>query len=103
MENAVATAQEVMTESSPVSSGLWGYLVSYGYRILILVAVTVFLVYALLYLRKRFPIVREFAAFLKERKLWWMMPIVIIFLLLALIIVTMESSVIAPFIYPIFG
>jgi hypothetical protein len=72
-----------------------------GYRAFLLVAAIVFLIYAFLYLRKRFSIVREFAVFLMERKLWWMMPIVIVFLLLAAIIVTMESSVLFPFLYPL--
>lgn len=74
-----------------------------GYRVFLSVAAIVFLIYAFLYLHKRFSIVREFAVFLMERKLWWMMPIVIVFLLLATIIVTMESSALAPFIYPLFG
>lgn len=73
------------------------------YKALVLVAAVLFVAYAALYLHKRFSIVREFALFLAERKLWWMAPIVIVFLLLALIVVTMESSALAPFIYPLFG
>jgi len=71
-------------------------------KILGLIALLALLVYMVYFMRKRFPIVREFMTFLRERKLWWMTPIVVIFILLAVLIVTMEGSAIAPFIYALF-
>ena len=83
-------------------SGFINYLSANWMGLLILVIVTAVLVYAGVYMRKRFPIVREFMVFLKERKLWWMTPIAVIFILLAILIVTVESSPLLPFIYALF-
>ncbi|MBM3333664.1 hypothetical protein FJY63_03290 [Candidatus Sumerlaeota bacterium] len=69
--------------------------------LLIVAAICALLVYTLIYMRKRFPIVREFMVFLKERKLWWMAPIVIVFFLLTILIVA-STSPLAPFIYALF-
>lgn len=46
-------------------------------------------------------IVAEFLEFLIESKAWWITPIVVVLLLVGLLIV-LSSSVVAPFIYPIF-
>jgi Family of unknown function (DUF5989) len=46
-------------------------------------------------------IVREFLGFLKENRNWWLVPILIILALLGFL-VTLGSSVVAPFIYPLF-
>lgn len=47
-------------------------------------------------------LIREFAAFLWERKLWWMAPIVIVLLALSALIVFTQGSSLAPFIYAVF-
>ena len=99
MANAVETAKGAVTETTQTGSGFINYLSENWMGLLILVIVTAVLVYAVIYMRKRFPIVREFMVFLKERKLWWMTPIAVIFILLAILIVTVESSPLLPFIY----
>lgn len=81
------------------SSALIHYVGGNWHNLLILAIVMFIIMYSILYMRKRFPIVREFFVFLKERRLWWMSPIVVIFVLLAVLIVTMEHSALAPFIY----
>ncbi|MBZ5509906.1 MAG: DUF5989 family protein [Acidobacteriia bacterium] len=43
----------------------------------------------------------EVFSFLRERKLWWMMPLFILLLLLGLIIVLVQSSAVAPWLYPL--
>ena len=43
----------------------------------------------------------EFCEFLLESKKWWLTPIIIVLMLVGLVIV-LSSSVVAPFIYPIF-
>ena len=50
----------------------------------------------------KLSILKEFWAFLKERKKWWLTPIVLVFLLLGLLLLTTQSSPIAPFIYTLF-
>jgi hypothetical protein len=47
-------------------------------------------------------VLKEFLAFLKERKKWWLMPIVIMLLLLGLLIFFSQGSAVAPFIYTLF-
>jgi Family of unknown function (DUF5989) len=44
---------------------------------------------------------REFFGFLQQNKKWWLLPIILVLLLLGAVIV-LSSSVIAPFIYPLF-
>ncbi len=46
-------------------------------------------------------LVAEFVDFLKESKAWWLTPIVIVLALVG-VLVLLSSSVVAPFIYPIF-
>lgn len=46
-------------------------------------------------------LVAEFIDFLKESKAWWLTPIVIVLALVG-VLVLLSSSVVAPFIYPIF-
>jgi hypothetical protein len=93
-----AAAAEPAAEGSSVLH----FLAQNWKKLLTLVIILGLIVYSIYFMRKRFPIVREFLVFLKERKLWWMTPIVVIFVLLAVVIVTMESSAIAPFIYALF-
>ena len=47
-------------------------------------------------------VLKEFWAFLVERKKWWLAPIIIVLVLLGLLIVFTESSALAPFIYTLF-
>ena len=51
---------------------------------------------------RRFSILGEFWAFMRERKKWWLGPIVVILLFLGLIVVLTEGSALAPFIYTLF-
>ena len=46
-------------------------------------------------------LIREFAAFIWQRKLWWLAPIIFVLLALGALIVFAEGSSLAPFIYPI--
>ncbi len=50
----------------------------------------------------KFKTLRSFITFLGKRKKYWLLPIVIVFLFLGILLVTAQSSVIAPFIYPLF-
>ncbi len=52
--------------------------------------------------RRRFSIVGELWAFMRERKRWWLGPLVVILLLLSLLIVFAQGSALAPFIYTLF-
>jgi competence protein ComGC len=45
---------------------------------------------------------KEFWAFLRERKKYWLIPSLIILLLLSLLIVLTQGTALAPFIYSIF-
>ncbi len=45
---------------------------------------------------------REFWAFLKQRKKYWLIPLIIILLILSLLIFLTQGSALAPFIYSIF-
>lgn len=50
----------------------------------------------------KFAIIKEFFAFLKERKKWWLAPIVLFLLLLGALLVFAKGSALAPFIYSLF-
>ncbi|MDD5594666.1 MAG: DUF5989 family protein [Candidatus Omnitrophica bacterium] len=50
----------------------------------------------------KLSIVKEFWAFLKERKKWWLAPIIIMLLILGILIFFTQSSAVAPFIYTLF-
>lgn len=45
---------------------------------------------------------KDFWAFLKERKKWWLLPIIISLLLFGLLIVLTSGSAVAPFVYTLF-
>jgi|TARA_B110000438_G_C15581508_1_gene549820 hypothetical protein len=45
---------------------------------------------------------KEFIAFLKERKKYWLFPIIIVLALFGILIVLSQGSVVAPFVYTIF-
>ncbi len=50
---------------------------------------------------RQIGLIEEFVLFLGESKKWWLTPIIVVLLLVGLLII-LSSSVIAPFIYPIF-
>jgi len=50
----------------------------------------------------KLSILKEFWAFLKERKKWWLAPIIIVLLLLGILIFFSQGSAVAPFIYTLF-
>ncbi len=45
---------------------------------------------------------RQFARFLRVRKLYWLTPIVLLLLLVGVLIVVGQSSSVSPFIYALF-
>ncbi|MEL6613301.1 MAG: DUF5989 family protein [Bacteroidota bacterium] len=47
-------------------------------------------------------VVREFWAFLRERKKFWLAPIIVVLLLLGILVVSAGGSPLAPFIYSLF-
>ncbi len=51
---------------------------------------------------KRQGILGEFVSFLLHEKKWWLIPLIIVLLLLVGLMVMLESSSLAPFIYPLF-
>jgi hypothetical protein len=50
----------------------------------------------------KFSILKEFWAFLCERKKWWLAPIVIFLVLFGALLVFAKGSALAPFIYSLF-
>ena len=46
--------------------------------------------------------IREFIAFLRQRKKFWLLPIIVLIVLLGLLLIAAENSMIAPLIYPLF-
>lgn len=47
-------------------------------------------------------LIKDFTAFMAQRKKFWLLPIVIVMLLLGALIVMAQGSALAPFIYTIF-
>ena len=47
-------------------------------------------------------ILKEFLAFLKQRKKYWLWPLFIILVLLGTLVVLVEGSALAPFLYSLF-
>lgn len=47
-------------------------------------------------------LIKDFSAFMGQRKKFWLAPIIVIMLLLGLLIVVAGGSSLAPFIYTIF-
>ena len=50
----------------------------------------------------KISILKEFWAFLKQRKKWWLTPIVVMLVLLGALIFFSQGSALAPFIYTLF-
>lgn len=46
--------------------------------------------------------IKEFIAFLKERKKFWLLPIIVIMALFGILLIAAQNSVVAPFIYTLF-
>ncbi len=78
------------------------FLLTYGWRILLLLILVGIPVYFMLHFKDRVAIIGEFMQFLKERKLLWMTPIILVFLLLSVLIIVAQKSVVLPFIYALF-
>lgn len=52
--------------------------------------------------RSQLSIASELLGYLWRRKLWWMIPVVTVLVLFGILLVFAQSSVWAPFIYPLF-
>lgn len=46
--------------------------------------------------------IKEFIAFLMQRKKFWLLPIILIMLLFGILLIATQNSVVAPFIYTLF-
>ena len=46
--------------------------------------------------------IKEFVLFLRQRKKYWLVPIIIVLVLFGLLLITVQNSVVAPFIYTLF-
>jgi hypothetical protein len=53
-------------------------------------------------LMSKFSILKEFWAFLCERKKWWLAPIVVFLMLFGALLIFAKGSALAPFIYSLF-
>ena len=51
---------------------------------------------------KQMELLKEFWAFLKERKIWWITPIVVFLMLLGALIIFTQGSAVGPFVYALF-
>lgn len=47
-------------------------------------------------------LIKDFAAFMAQRKKYWLLPVIVVMLLLGALIVLTQGSAIAPFIYTLF-
>ena len=50
----------------------------------------------------KLTVLRQFWAFLRQRKKYWLLPIVLVLVLLGLLVVSVGGSPLAPFIYALF-
>lgn len=46
--------------------------------------------------------IKEFWAYMRERKKFWLLPLMVVMLLLGLLLVFAQGSAVAPFIYTLF-
>jgi len=51
--------------------------------------------------KRRFYLIRDLWAFMKENKKWWLLPLIIMLILTGLLIILGQSTPISPFIYPL--
>jgi heme/copper-type cytochrome/quinol oxidase subunit 2 len=70
--------------------------------LIIFLAVTGALFYALYHYRERLEILKEFFEFLKRRKLWWIIPIIITLLVLSILIAVFETGALSSTMYILF-
>ena len=49
----------------------------------------------------RLQVLRELAAFLRERRLWWLLPMVLVLVVMAVLLLLAQSSAVAPLLYPL--
>ena len=47
-------------------------------------------------------VLKEFAAYFRQRKKWWLLPLIVVLVLLSAVIVFAQGSALAPFIYTLF-
>ncbi len=47
-------------------------------------------------------LIKEFFLFIKHEKKWWLVPLVLVLLVVMVLLVFVQSSPLAPFIYPLF-
>lgn len=50
----------------------------------------------------KLSIIGEFWEFVKQEKKYWLFPLIVVLVLLGIVIVFMQSSALAPFLYPFF-
>ncbi len=50
----------------------------------------------------KLSILGEFWQFVKQEKKYWLFPLVVVLVLLGIVIIFMQSSALAPFLYPFF-
>jgi hypothetical protein len=50
----------------------------------------------------KLSIIGEFWQFVKQEKKYWLFPLIVVLVLLGIVIVFMQSSALAPFLYPFF-
>ena len=50
----------------------------------------------------KLSILGEFWQFIKQEKKFWLFPLILVLVLLGIVIVFMQSSALAPFLYPFF-
>jgi competence protein ComGC len=47
-------------------------------------------------------IIKDFWAFLRERKKWWLLPLILVLLLVGALIMLTGGTAVAPFVYTLF-
>jgi NAD/NADP transhydrogenase beta subunit len=47
-------------------------------------------------------LVREFFAYMSQRKKWWLLPIIVLALIFGGLLILAQGSAVAPFIYTVF-
>lgn len=50
----------------------------------------------------KIAVVRQFWAFLRERKKWWLLPIVLVLVLIGAVVTAASGTALAPFVYALF-
>jgi hypothetical protein len=50
----------------------------------------------------KISVIRQFGAFLNQRRKWWLYPVALMLLLIGALLVFTQGSAVAPFIYALF-